>query len=235
VELNTRERVSLAPGSYGSSSQPGLKILSYIEKASKADKTGAMRHSFLVAATRPSREQIQAQAAAGSNGKAAAASDNFFEPDYEGTAFLSVTIHEDWKHPAALAMAFTEASRNKEGKINHDYVAEAIAAGEVDPVIAKEGETYYRKLALDKVLAANTPGDQIDAKAEEQYRKELMQISIKVGELFTLLDWAGVPRDPNFDIPHLVATEFSGKIESREFNGKTGSEVTRVYSKAVKK
>lgn len=231
LELNTRERVSLAPGSYGTSSQPGLKIQAYIEKASKADKSGAMRHSFLVVATRPSREQIQVQAARGPNGN----STPFEDPDYDGTAFLSITIHEDWKHPAALALAFTEASRTKEGKINHDYLAEAIASGEVDPKIAQEGAAYYRKIALDKVLAANTPADQIDRAVEAQYRKELVQISIKIGELFTLLDWAGVNRDPQFDVTHLVGEQFAGKIESREFNGKTQSEVTRVYSKSVKK
>lgn len=226
VELNQRERVALAPGSYGSSTQPGLKIIAYIDKASKLDKSGAMRHSFLVAASRPSREQMQQHAAG--NGKEG---ETFFEPDYDGTAFLSVTIHDDWKHPAALALAFTEASRTKEGKINHDYVAEAVAAGEFDAQIAKDGEVYYRKVATDKVIAANTPGDQMEAKIEEQYRKELMQISIKVGEFFTLQDWAGIPRDPAHDPITLVGAEFSGKIEASNLAGKNGSEVTRVYSK----
>src|SRR5215469_6700900 len=154
VELNNRERVALAPGSYGSSNQPGLKIIAYIDKASKNDKSGAMRHSFLVSATRPSREALQAHNLANGNGKAKASGEStpFDEPDYEGTAFLTVTIHEDWKHPAALAMAFTEATRNKEGQIQHDYLVDAVEAGEVDPSIAKEGEVYYRKLALDKVL-----------------------------------------------------------------------------------
>jgi hypothetical protein len=237
VELNTRERLSLAPGSYGSSSQPGLKILSYIDKASKKDKTGAMRHSFLVAATRPSREQLQQHAANGSNGKARAAGETtpFDEPDYDGTAFLSVTVHEDWAHPAALALAFTEASRNKEGVIQKDYLTAAIASGEVDAQIAADGQAYYRKLALDKVLNANTPGDQIDAAVEAQYRKELMQISIKMGELFTLQDWAGIPRDPAHDPINLVGAEFSGKVETSNFGDRTGSEVSRVYSKSAKK
>jgi hypothetical protein len=232
VELNQRERLALAPGSYGSSTQPGLKIVSYIDKASKPDKTGAMRHSFLVAATRPSREQLQQHA--GGNGKAAAAGETFFEPDYDGTAFLSVTIHEDWKHPAALALAFTEASRNKEGKINHDYVAAGIAAGEFDAQLAHDGQVYYRKLATDKVIAANTPGDQMEAAVEAQYRKELMQISIKMGELFTLQDWAGIARDPSHDPVALVGAEFSGKVESSSYGDRTGSEVTRVYSKSNK-
>src|ERR1700757_1121783 len=196
LDINTRERLSLAPGSYGSSTQPGLKILAYIDKASKLDRTGAMRHSFLVSATRPSREALQRIAAAQGNGKVAAAADAtpLDEPDYDGPAFLSVTIHEDWKHPAALALAFTEASRTKEGKVNHDYLAEAIASGEIDAQVASEGQKWYHKLALDKVMAANTPPDQMEAAVEAQYRKELMQISIKMGEFFTLQDWATIPR-----------------------------------------
>jgi hypothetical protein len=235
VELNSRERLSLTPGSYGSSSQPGLKILSYIDKASKPDKTGAMRHSFLVSATRPSREQLQQAATKNGNGKAAASGEDFFEPSYEGTAFLSLTLHEDWKHPAALAIAFTEATRNKEGIIGHDYVSEAVAANEFEQQIAIDGQAYYRKLATDKVIAANTPEDQIQAAVEAQYRKELMQISIKMGEYFTLQDWAGIPRDPNHDPINLVGAEFAGKVESSSFGDKTGSEVTRVYSLSKKK
>ncbi len=237
VELNTRERLSLAPGSYGSASQPGLKILTYIDKASKPDKTGAMRHSFLVAATRPSREQLQQHAAAAGNGKVAAAGDStpFDEPSYEGTAFLSITLHEDWKHPAALAIAFTEATRNKEGVIGHDYVAEAVAAGEFEQQIALDGQAYYRKIATEKVIAANTPADQIQAAVEAQYRKELIQISIKMGEYFTLQDWATIPRDPNHDPITLVGTEFAGKVEASNMPGKSQTEVTRVYSKSQKK
>jgi hypothetical protein len=237
IELNTRERLSLSPGSYGSASQPGLKILSYIDKASKPDKTGAMRHSFLVSATRPSREQLQQAATANGNGKVAAAGDAipFDDPTYDGTAFLSITMHEDWKHPAALAIAFTEATRNKEGIIGHDYVSEAVAAGEFDAQLAIDGKNYYRKLATDKVIAANTPADQLEAAVESQYRKELMQISIKMGEYFTLQDWASIPRDPNHDPITLVGVEFAGKVESSNIPGKTGSDVTRVYSKSQKK
>lgn len=236
VELNTRERVSLAPGSYGSSSQPGLKILTYVDKASKPDRTGAMRHSFLVAATRPSREALQAHQAANSNGKSKASGETpFDEPDYEGTAFLSLTLHDDWKHPAALALAFTEASRNKEGVIQKDYLAAAIASGEVDAQVAKDGEVFLRKQALDKVIAANTPGDKLEAAAEAQYRKELMQISIKMGEYFNLQDWAGIPRDPNHDPITLVGAEFAGKVEASNMPGRTSSEVTRIYSRSQKK
>lgn len=227
VELNTRERVALAPGSYGNSSQPGLKIMAYIDKSSKKDKSGAMRHSFLVSATRPSREQLQQH----TNGN----SETPFEPDYEGTAFMALSIHPDWTHPAALAMAFTEATRNKEGKIQRDYLAEAVASGEVDSKLAEQGKAYYRQIALDKVTAANTPVAQMEEAVEAQYRKELMQISIKIGELFTLQDWAGVPRDPGYDLTKLVGTEFSGKVETAKFGEGNNTEVTRVYSRKADK
>jgi hypothetical protein len=231
VELNTRERISLAPGSYGSSSQPGLKILTYIDKASKLQKDGAMRHSFLVSATRPSREQLQAHAA--SNGKEGATP--LDEPEYDGTAFLSVTIHEDWKHPAALALAFTEATRNKEGKLGKDYVAEGIAAGEFTQQLADQGRDYFRAIALDKVTKSNTPVAKLEEETEKQYRRELTQISIKIGEYFNLQDWAGIPRDPAHDPITLVGAEFAGKVEASNLAGSTQTEVTRVYSKSVKK
>jgi len=236
VELNTRERLSLAPGSYGSSSQPGLKILAYIEKASKQDKSGAMRHSFLVGALRPSREQLQAAAHAAGNGKAAAAGDTtpFDEPEYEGTAFLAITMHADWSHPAALAMAFTEATRNKDGKIQHDYLADAIATGEVDAQVAKDGQAYYHKIATEKVMAANTPPEKIEEAVVTQYRKELMAISIKVGQLFTLQDWAGIERDPGKDPIALVGTEFSGKVEASNL-GQEKSEIASIYSRKKEK
>lgn len=233
VELNTRERLALAPGSYGTGSSPGLKILSYIDKASKPDKTGAMRHSFLVAATRPSREQIQQHATANGNGDRRSASDTpFDEPDFEGTAFLSLTVHEDWKHPAALALAFTEASRTKEGKINHDYVAEGVAAGEFTQEIANQGKDYYMATAVAKVTAANTPDDKVEEAVAAQYRKELTQISIKMGQLFTLCDWKGIPRDPALEVVTLVGTEFSGKVEASNLAGKDGSEVAGIYSRS---
>jgi hypothetical protein len=232
IELNQRERLSLAPGSYGSSSQPGLKILTYIDKASKPDKSGAMRHSFLVSATRPSREQLQAFTAGNGKGQSSTPLD---EPEYDGTAFLSVTIHEDWKHPAALALAFTEATRNKDGKLGKDYVAEGIAAGDFTQQLADQGRDYFRAIALDKVTKSNTPVAQLEEATETQYRKELMQISIKVGEYFTLQDWAGIPRDPAHDPITLVGAEFAGKVEMSSLAGSTQTEVTRVYSKSVKK
>jgi len=239
VELNQRERVALAPGSYGTSSTPGLKIVAYLSDSSKADKNGAMQHSFLVAASRPSREQLQAFASHSGNGKAAAAGDAtpFFEPEYEGTAFLKLVIHEDWKHPAALALAWTEASRNKEGVIQKDYVAAEIASGVFTQQIADEGSQWYRELATRKVEANNTPADQATAAIEKQYRSELVQIQIKMRALFDLCDWHGIPRNPEVDMAGLVGTEFAGKVEKSNLakkDGTFGSEVSAVYSRSKK-
>lgn len=231
VVTQTRERISLAPGSYGNSKEPGLKIMAYIEKASKIDRSGAMRHSFLVAATRPSREALTL--AATKNGKSAAANDDPFHlgPDFEGTAFLSITLHELWLTPEATALAFTEASRNKEGEVQADYVAKALAGGDVTQESLDKARAHFKQVATDKVIAANTPAEGMQEAVDKQYAKELTQISIKVGQFVTLEDWAGVPRSLQFDPKQLINTEFSGKVETREFNGKSGSEVVSVYSK----
>lgn len=232
VETRTIERVSLTPGSYGTSREPGLKIVAYIDKASKVDRSGGMRHSFLVAATRASREALALAAA--TNGKAAAAGDKdpfHLGPEFEGTAFLPLTLHELWLTPEATALAFTEASRNKEGVIQADYVSKAMADKEVTKESLDEARSHFMKVATDKVIAANTPAEAIGEAVEKQYQKELTQISIKVGHFVTLQDWKGVPRSLQFDPKELVSTEFSGKVESREFNGKTGSEITAIYSR----
>ena len=225
IDTNTRQQVSLPAGSYGSGKEPGLQIIAYIDKASKLDKSGAMRHSFLVSALKPSREAMEAH-------KAANGSKNpLEEPDYEGTAFLSLTLHELWLCPEATALAFTEASRNKEGQIQADYVAKAIQEGEATEESMEKARAHFRQVATDKVIAANTPDEQMEEAVETQYKKELTQISIKVGQFVTLMDWAGKKRDLQMDPKDLLNTKFSGKVESREFNGKTGVEVTAIYSK----
>jgi hypothetical protein len=238
VETRNIDRVSLAAGSYGTAREPGLKILAYIEKASKLDRGGAMRHSFLCSALHASKEQLAAEAAKnGKNGGKEEATPGFgadpfgIGPDYEGTAFLSLTLHELWLTPEATALAFTEASRNKEGVVQADYVAKAIADGEASQDSINEAIAHFKKVATDKVLAANTPAEQIQEAVDKQYQKELIQISIKVGQFVTLQDWKGVPRSLQFDPKGLVNTEFSAKVESREFNGKTGSEITSIYSR----
>jgi hypothetical protein len=230
IDVQTRERLSLQPGSYGTSSLPGLKILAYIEKSSKPDKNGAMMHSFLVAATRPSREALQDFESQRSNGKTAASGDNPLpEPDYEGTAFMRLTLDEVWTSPEPIALAFSEASRNKEGVIQKDFVAQAIAAGQTNEANMQRCRIHFQNIAADKVAAANTPEESVAEAVETQYRKELQQISIKIGQFFTLLDWRGAERDPHYDVHGLVGCEFSGKVEAQKIG--TGSEVTSIYSK----
>lgn len=238
IDLPRRERLSLAPGTYGSSKQSGLKILQHIPKASKPDKTGAMRNAFLVAAEVPSREQQQL---ATGNGKA---------PDlsFDGTAFLHLTINQYWTARESIVLAFTEASRDKEGQIKINLVERAIAldAGksddDQDKVTAESIErarAYYYELAQEKLTAANTPEENWTAAMEEQYRRELMQISIKVGEFFHLQDWLNwngdiqltkSKRDPQLDPLQLVGIKFSGRVEARKQpSGGSSSEVVRVY------
>ena len=227
-ETNSRERIALAPGSYGTGKQAGLKILSYIEKASKPDKTGAMRHSFLVSATRPSREAMQQ-----ANGKAAASNDPFGGLDFEGTAFLSLTISELWTAPESLAIAFTEASRNKEGVIQKDWEALYKEAGAVTDESLAKCRAHFNQVATDKVIAANTPEDQLNDAVKAQYRKELQQISIKMGQFFDLQDWKNggdkSKRDPQLNPLELVGVEFSGKVEKSGVGD--GSDVSRIFSR----
>jgi hypothetical protein len=236
VQTNTRERIALSPGSYGTGKEAGLKIVSYSEKGSKLDKSGAMRHSFLVAATRASRE-----AQAVFNAEKSVKDDRrenghqSFGPDFEGTAWLSLTLHEMWLNPEACALAFTEASRNKEGVIQADYIAAAIQEKEVTPESISKAQDYFKSIASQKVLDANTPDDRVQEAFETQYGKELTQIAIKVGQFVTLQDWSGKTRDLHLDPLQLVGTEFSGKVETKEFNGKSASEVTAVYSKSKAK
>ncbi len=228
LDTSTHVQTSLPPGSYGSQKEPGLKIVSYIEKASKIDKGGAMRHSFLVTALGPSREAALAYK------KNSAPFDQPDSADYDGTAFLSVTLHELWLNLEATSLAFTEASRNKEGIIQDDHVAKALRDGDVTEASIAKARAHFLKVATDKCTAANTPVEQMEAAVRTRYEKDLIQIWIKVRQFLTLQDWKGVPRNLQFDPLQLVGVEFSGKCENEEFNGKTRSEITAIYSKSQK-
>jgi hypothetical protein len=234
IETNSRERISLAPGSYGTSKQAGLKIVAYIEKASKLDKSGNMRHSFLVSATRHG------------NGKAAAAGDHPLDaPDFEGTAFLSLTLGELWVTPEAVALAFTEASRNKAGEIQQDYEAKALEQGSVTAESLQKARIHYQKLATDKITgnpdkgipSTNTPVELVTDAIKTQYRKELQQVSIKVGQFFQLQDWKNggdkSKRDLQLDPATLVGVEFSGKVEKSKVGAGDQSEVTGIWSRKL--
>ena len=94
------------------------------------------------------------------------------------------------------------------------------------------------QIAHDKVVAANTPAEQMDAAVLTQYSKELTQISIKIGTLMRLIDWKYQETQSKhrnefatFDIKDLVNTEFSGKVQKSNQAGSDASEVDSVYSK----
>src|SRR5882724_5819387 len=236
VNTDSRARVSLSPGSYGTGSQPGLKILQYIEKSSKPDKSGAMRHSFLVAATRPSREAAAATnlVVATSNGNA----NPLDTPDYEGTAFFALSIHPMWLNWESVALAYNEVGKDAEGNVKVDYVAKTITDGECSQESIDKAKSYYQQVATKKVMDANTPEDQIGQAVLTQYSKELTQISIKIGTLMRLIDWKYQETQSkhrnefaSFDIKDLVSTEFSGKVEKSNQAGSDTSEVSSVYSK----
>lgn len=229
VDVNTRERVNLSPDSYGSGKQAGLKIVSYIGE--KPDKSDHVRHSFLVTATRPGRDALQrVAAAANGNGKG---SNPLDEPDYEGTAFLALTLDDLWLAPESIALAFTEASRNKAGEIQKDYEKMSLEDKSVTEESLQKCREHFQGLARDKVIAANTPEESLEEAFRVQYRKELQQVAIKVGQFFVLQDWKNggdkSKRDPQLNPMELAGTEFSGKVEHTDI-GKGGSEVTAVYS-----
>src|SRR5882672_9212383 len=139
VNTDSRARVSLSPGSYGTGSQPGLKILQYIEKSSKPDKSGAMRHSFLVAATRPSLESKTARDQANAvNGNTP-----LDGPDYEGTAFFALSIHPMWLNWESVALAYNEVGKDAEGNVKVDYVAKVIADGDCSQDSISNARQHY--------------------------------------------------------------------------------------------
>jgi hypothetical protein len=224
----SRERIALGAGSYGTGKQPGLKILSYIGEKPEKNTPTNIRHSFLVAATRPSRAQLQAAAESG-NGHAG--STPFETPDFEGTAFLVVTLSQSLVAPESIALALTEASKNDQGVIQRDYCAKAVEAGEVTEESLQKCRIHFQKVATDKVIAANTPEEGMADAIKAQYAKELQQVQIKVGQFFHLQDWKNKGdkklRDDNLDLNSLVGTEFSGKVEKA--NVGDGSEVRSIY------
>ena len=229
---STGEKVALAPGNYGTKSQPGLKILMYGDW-SKPDKNGTMRHSFLVAATQPSNESKKAKGTANGNGFPDAPED-----DFEGTAFMTVPLNDGWLNAEAAALAFTEVSRPKDsGDPQADYVQQAIEAGEITVESAQKAQAYYVKVATDKLLAANTPADKVEEAIPAQYHKEMQQIAIALGLYFRLLDWAGVSRSQAFsyDVKKLVDVQFSGSIKESDNPGKDGNKVSEVAGIKEKK
>ena len=224
IQTQQFERIPLEPGHYGDGKNPGLKILSYLENASKPDKNKNMQYAFLVAALRPSREQLEAQ----KNGKG---TDHPFGTDApDGTAFLSLTLGEMWLNAEAAAIAFTEASKNKSGEVQANYEQAALDSGDVTADSIRKAKSYFQRLAAEKVADANTPQEQVEEAFQLQYHKELQQVAIKLGQFLTLQDWLGKSRKLNMHPMELVGTQFSGNVETSTV-GKGGSQVTAIYSK----
>lgn len=212
LDVNSRERIALTPGRYGTTKAAGLKVLEYIvnPKASRfADKDPELfMHSFLVAATVAPK--------ADGNGAATAIPGDV--PD--GTAFLKLNSKEQWKDLRVVALAFGDPA-----------VAALISTNGATQAEIDTVKAYYQKLAADKVAAANTPAEEAEAATTKAYENLLTQVRIAVGEVFRLQDWKGVPRNANFDPQDLVGIEFSGSIEAHEYQGKTSSEVASISSK----
>jgi len=75
----------------------------------------------------------------------------------------------------------------------------------------------------------------VTAAVAEQFHKELVKVSINLGQFFDLQDWlTGDPtkRDIHLDPKALVGCQFSGKVEKA--NVGNGSEVSRVYSRSAR-
>lgn len=216
-----REQKPLEAGTYGTKKVAGLKIVKYIDKSSKpTEKDPALfRHSMLVAALGPNKQQLEAEAAAKKNGS----TNPLAEPDHEGTAFFSLNLKQEWLNPVAIAFGFS-------GK-EVDLVAAGVSRGDFSQEQADAYKADIQKQAVDKVVAANTPAEAMDEAVVKAYESILTQIRINVGTLFRLQDWKGVPRNPDMDLHELVGTEFSGTIRPSNLSGSVNTEVGFITAK----
>ena len=207
-----REFTALEPGQYGDKNNPGLEIRNYIDhpKMSRQLDNGSFRHVFSVVAIKPSRESQR------TNGKA----DHPFGVDIPtGDALLKIDLRPEWLEDEAIALALGE-----------QWVAKLVASGvpqdNVDRAIA-----FFRQQATDKLIANNTPSDQLEDKVNETYGNILKQIQINVGTIYRLQDWAGKVWDAKMDMHLLAGTRFAGRIAKSSLAGSDGSEVASVYEK----
>ena len=210
IDSGQRTRTALPVGTYGTNHNPGLKIVSYI--GSKEDRSGNVRHSFLVAALQYARGSA--------NGNKP------LDDAPEGTAFLALTLNHQWIWPPSIALAFSTDQV--------DLVKMAVDSKEItqtDADVAKQG---FLDIARRKCLEANTPSDDMEKAMDEQYKKELTQIRIKVGTFRRLQDWKGQSFDPQLDPALLVGTEFSGNVVAGFGNAAT-SEVDSITQKKKQK
>ena len=200
----------LSAGDYGTSKVPGLEIIKYTGVKPNAD--GSVRHSFLVKALMPSREQSELILKASSNGKS---NPYMEEPDTEGTVFLSFNLRNEWLNPACVAVAM--------GRENV-YLAEK----KVDQAQLDAANKY---LVEEATAAASALGSADEKAQDEALEKIKQQIQINVGTIFRLQTWAGKPEDEQADFSTLVGTKFSGKIVERPGNNGKVFQDVKVKSK----
>lgn len=240
VETQTFEKTALPVGTYGSGKAAGLKILQYIDnpKASRfSDKDPELfMHSFLVAAVSATKEQLEAATKAKSNGS----EPNPLLVDTDppnGTAFYRLNWKEWWSDERVIALAcISDKGPDGKPKTIDGPKGPVVVFGSADAVAqlqqmpgpnganyTKEDITpvvdYLTQKAKEKVVAANTPDDQVESATELQYQNILTQIRIQVHELFKLQDWKGIPRDAKFDPQSLVNTEFGGSVKEGQREG----------------
>jgi hypothetical protein len=110
----TGERIALPAGKYGTSKEPGLRIVKYLGSKSSRNDAELVDHGYLVAA--------EAE---------------------EGTAFMHLRVKSWWLHDAVYAIAFTSEKHNAvaevlaAGRVTQDEidnarkVVETIAGGKV--------------------------------------------------------------------------------------------------------
>ena len=142
--------------------------------------------------------------------------------EVEGTAFMHIRVKAWWLHDAVAALAFTSDKQN--------MVLEAVKAGRCTQEEVDTAHKVIGSIARGKVVAANTPPDQVDEANATAEKNLLAQIRIAIGEVFRLQDWKGVPRSLEFDPASFDGVAFSGVVEPGYTAGT--SEVKSIYGKS---
>lgn len=186
------EYKQLAEGDYGTSKVPGLEIIKY--NAPKQNQNGSVRHSFLVKAIGPSRQQVEASRGA---------TDIYAEePDFDGTAFLSINLQNEWLTPALVAVAMGREQL-------------ALASKKVDQKQLDAANTYLIEQATNQ---ASTFGDVTEDAVKEHLEKLKQQIQINVGTIYRLESWGNMPEDETIALQKLEGVQFSGSVVGRDGN-----------------
>lgn len=142
--------------------------------------------------------------------------------EVHGTAFLKVDLQDYYLTPEACALAF--GKKDPEGPL---FQPENV--GDLDATILAATQAKIESDASEKVAAANTPDEAVHEAVEKAIRNILLQISINVGTIFRLQDWAGIDRNPQGDLGELEGTVFEGMVKASNLPG--GAPEVSVYSK----